>query len=221
MAIAPKKKCMLICAGVFDGEGICIAPDEDTLVIAVDGGYSLCNRLAIAPDILIGDFDSACIEDIKAQNGAEGNTIEVIRLPHEKDDTDTMAAVRIAIDRGAREIELYGASGGRPDHFFANLQTLLFIKHNGADGRIIDGSGEAFIIENEQVTLENREDTYVSLFSLGEKARGVTIRNLYYEVENALLSWDYPIGVSNEFIGKAATVSVSDGALLCILTKKS
>lgn len=212
------EKCILFCAGEFDPASHEIDVNQDTLVIAVDGGMTYCRELGIVPDIAIGDFDSASDED-KAYTDSVTGTMSVIRLPKEKDDTDTIAAIRKGLELGCREFILYGATGGRIDHYFANIQALLFIKHHGAEGKIVGSDTDIFIIENESVVFEQKDKGTISLFVLGDKAENVTVKGLYYEVESVELTNDYPIGISNEFCGKEATVSVGNGALVCMVGK--
>ena len=97
------------------------------LIIAADGGADLLRESGIIPDIVIGDMDSAV--DLSF-----GRNTEVIGFPAEKDDTDTLLAVRTGIDRGCRRFFLYGCSGGRLDHTVANMQTLKYISDAGCEG---------------------------------------------------------------------------------------
>lgn len=218
------EKCILFCAGEFDADSMLLTAGCDELnadgniVIAVDGGLSYCRQLKLVPDIIIGDFDSASLEDRKYSDNAE-DEFEVVRLPKEKDDTDTVAAIRQGLELGCKEFVLYGATGGRIDHYFANIQALLLIKHKGGNGLIVGRDFDIFVIENETFTLKARDKGTVSLFVLGDKAENVTIKGLYYEVENVELTNDYPIGVSNEFCGKEAVISVGNGALVCMVGK--
>ena len=207
------KKCILICAGELDTGKQHIERCGNDIVIAVDGGYDYCRELGIVPDILIGDLDS-----IRDTDSLKDMGCEVLRLPREKDDTDTIAAIRKGIELGCDEFILYGAMGGRIDHYFANIQALLFIKRHGANGRMLGSFGEIFIIENEIVSLGCRESGTVSLFVMGDIAEGVTITGLYYEVHGVELTNDYPIGISNEFCGREACISIEDGVLVCMIS---
>ena len=47
-------------------------------------------------------------------------------------------------------------------------------------------------------------------------SRGVTIRGLKYELADAEIRSDFPIGVSNSFMGAAASIEVRDGTLIMI-----
>ena len=210
------KKCIIIGAGDLTVGSVAVG-DED-LVIAVDGGINYCGILEIEPDIILGDFDSvneAQREAILAMK--EQAPDRVVVLKPEKDDTDMLAALRLGLEKGYDYFLIYGATGGRMEHTLANIQCLLFLKNRGAVGYLMDGSGMVFVMKNEEVKLRANLEGYFSLFCLGKEAKGVTIKGLKYELEDYTMTNDFPIGVSNEFIGKEATVSVRDGELVGIV----
>ena len=103
------------------------------------------------------------------------------------------------------------------EHTLANLQTLLYLKNRGAKGYLLDKDCMVFLIQNETVTLGEKGPAYLSLFAMGGDAKGVTIKNMKYDIEYVVISSDYPVGISNEIIGTEPTISVEDGTLLAIL----
>ncbi len=211
-----EKKCIIIGAGDLTVGQVSVG--EEDLVIAVDGGINYCGVLEIEPDIILGDFDSvneAQREAIFAMK--EQVPDRVIVLKPEKDDTDMLAALRLGLEKGYDYFLLYGATGGRMEHTLANIQCLLFLKNHGAVGYLMDGSGMIFVMKDEEVKLRANLEGYFSLFCLGKEAKGVTIRGMKYELEDYTMTNDFPIGVSNEFIGQEATVSVRDGELVGIV----
>ena len=72
-------------------------PESGDLVIAADGGYAQMG--GVRADLVVGDFDSL---------GYVPESENVVRHPVEKDDTDTMLAARIGLDRGYRAFLLLG-----------------------------------------------------------------------------------------------------------------
>ena len=181
-------------------------PAAGDYVIAADGGWNTCRAAQITPDLLLGDFDSL---------GEAPDFANVERVPVEKDDTDMMLAVKRGLALGQREFHLYGGMGGRrTDHTIANLQALLYLAAHGARGWLY-GCGEVYTaIRNDRIVLPARERGILSVFCMGEPARGVTIRGAQYELEDAELTADFPLGVSNHFTGNKIKISVKGGSLL-------
>ena len=102
-------------------------------VIAVDGGLRYLAECGIEPDFLMGDFDSLGEDfaDTVAKYRGMGKE-HFLQLPVVKDDTDTMAAARLGIQRGYKEFLMYGAMGGRLDHTIANIQTMVWRQWSGS-----------------------------------------------------------------------------------------
>ena len=221
MNINREPKCVIISAGSFVPVDIPLY--EGDYCIACDAGFKYAQEMGILPDLIVGDFDSASEEDpmlIRSIEEIEQNDPErIVRLNVVKDDTDTMKAVKIGLSKGYRKFYLYGATGGRRiDHTMANIQTLLFIKHNGGKGYIMDSDKMLMIAENEEIRFNVGNTGYISVFSLSEVSKGVTLKGLMYTLQNGELKNDFPLGVSNEFIiDEEACVSVEDGTLLIIL----
>ena len=205
MRITDKKACVIVGAGEL--EGAVIRRREGDLVIAADGGLRYLERAGIAPDIALGDFDSL---------GYRPELPEVIYHPPEKDDTDMMLAVREGFARGLDTFILYAGLGGRLDHTVANMQTLAFIAENGGRGYLVGGNSVSTAIKDSSISFGKEERGMISVFCLGERARGVTIRGLKYEIEDAELTPFLPLGASNEFTGKNSEIEVESGTLLII-----
>lgn len=209
-------KCFVVGAGDLTmGE---LAVQEDDYVIAVDGGLSYCGILNVEPHVIIGDFDSLSVGELAALESLREEIPErIITLPCEKDDTDMLAALKHGLSLGYRDFRIYGGTGGRFDHTLANIQCLLFLKNQGATGYLVDGTGMMFVLQNEAVHLNRNLEGVLSLFSLGKEAKGVTIENMKYPVKDYQMTNDFPIGISNEFIGEEAVISVEDGELVCVI----
>lgn len=210
--------CIIIGAGDLTVGSLPYNKDED-FIIAADGGLMYCGVLELEPDLIIGDFDSVD-EEYKEAVAAirEAASSKVITLPTEKDDTDMLAAVKYGLDLGYDKFRLYGANGGRLEHTIANIQLLKYLKERNATGYIMDGTGMILLAQNETIRFRHTMEGYVNIFSLNEKAHGVTIRGLKYELDYATLTNGMPIGISNEFIGVQSEVTVEDGTLLIIVS---
>ncbi|MCD7822821.1 MAG: thiamine diphosphokinase [Oscillospiraceae bacterium] len=176
-------------------------PEPGDFVIAADGGMRYLNTLGIKPDLVIGDFDSS----------EEPDRGEIIKLPVEKDDTDSVFAVRYCLEHGFGEIHIYGGTGGRFDHTIANIQILSYIAEHGSCGYLYSPEMVMTVIRGE---LSIKPTGIFSVFSLGGTSHGVSITGGFYEMHDGEISSSFPIGVSNHSVGKPITVSAGDGTLL-------
>ena len=198
------KECVIFCAAECDGLARPIGPDA--FVIAADGGLQHTEKLGIAPDAVLGDFDSL---------GYTPNGANV--FPVEKDDTDAMLAVRLGLRQGCGEFLLYGSlDGPRLDHTVANFQTLQFLADHGAVGYLIGNTTMATVVKKGKITFPAGLSGTISVFCMGPDAVGVTEKGLFYGLENGTLTSGFPLGVSNHFTGEEVTISVKNGSLLVL-----
>ena len=202
-------KFVIFCAAEFD-ELLEPLGLEDYL-LAADGGLRHLESLNLRPHGILGDFDSL---------GYTPEGAEV--FPVEKDDTDAMLAARKGLELGYREFLFYGAlDGPRLDHTVANFQTLQFLADQGATGYLVGRDYLVTVVKNERISFPAEAEGILSLFCLGADAKGVTIRGLHYELEDGTLTPGFPLGVSNHFTGKKATVEVKDGSVLALWDRKN
>lgn len=203
------KTCIIFGAAEFDGLAEPIRPGD--FVIAADGGLRHTQKLGLNPDETIGDFDSL---GYVPEHG--------VVHPVEKDDTDTMLAVRRGLELGCRRFALYGGMDGRRlDHTVANFQTLGYLAQHGALGFLVGRDYIACAVKNGTLRFPAGAEGDCSLFCLGPDARDVTIRGLYYEAEHITLTSFFPLGVSNHFTGKEAAVTVKNGTILALWERRA
>ena len=88
------------------------------------------------PDIVIGDFDSISSHEIK---WITEKAVETRRFPPEKDQTDFELALDHAMKIGCKEIQVFGALGGRMDHTLANISLLSNPSYSNIDIWLIMG----------------------------------------------------------------------------------
>ena len=198
--------CYIVCALP---QNHTLSPAPGDLVIAADGGYAHLH--GIHADLVVGDFDS--LGFIPAGEF-------VVRHPAEKDDTDTMLAARIGLSRGYRAFVLLGGVGGRLDHTLANIQTLAFLRENGARAALRGEEETITFLQDESLRFRAGLSGIVSVFSYGATALGVYERGLAYALTNATLTDTNPLGVSNAFTGEAAELSVRSGRLVVLYAGK-
>ena len=196
--------CVIFCAAEFENLAQPIGPED--FIIAADGGLAHLNKIGVHANEIIGDFDSLGYTPAGAAV-----------FPVEKDDTDAMLAVRRGLQLGYRNFLLYGSlDGPRLDHTVANFQTLQFLADQGASGYLVGNRQLVTVVKNGSLSFPADAEGTISLFCLGADAKGITLKNLYYPLENGSLTAGFPLGVSNHFIGKPAEISVKDGSLLVI-----
>ena len=183
-------------------------------IICADSGYYTAKRLGIRPDIITGDFDSFT-EELP-------DDAEIIASIPEKDDTDTLMAVKKAIEMGYKEIELYGALGGsRIEHTIANIQTMIYALQQGCDLKLIGDSILMVQSDDGEVVYKSKgRSLYMSVFALSESIGIDYLRGVKYPLEDYLMVQSFPIGVSNEISGDAALLRLNHGLALIILTEK-
>ena len=199
------KQCLIITGGEF---APFVPPEEGCFVIACDRGYEHARRAGIRPDLVVGDLDSCRVE---LESG-----VPLRRLPVEKDDTDTMSALRLALSEGFRDIRLVCALGGRLDHLLANLQSLAFAAARGASVRIESPDTEIRTLRNGSLRLPRREGYSLSVFAVDGVCRGLCIRGAKYTLEDAELRPDFPLGASNEWSAEEAEITLREGTLLIV-----
>ena len=200
--------CYIIGAGDVISDGT--VAEKDDFIICADGGYEYRDMLGREADMVVGDFDSL---------GRIPEAENRIVLPCEKADTDMAVAIDEGLKKGYRDFVLFGAlGGGRIDHSIGNIQLLRYIASKGARGEIRHGKNELVAFKNSEITFGSDKRGYVSVFSLTDESKGVTIENLKYETDNITMYSHLTKGLSNEFIGKQSRISVSDGILLIVYT---
>ena len=183
----------------------------DDFVIFCDSGLKHLENLQAQPSLIVGDFDSHENPHLD---------VETIVLPCEKDDTDTVYAVKEALKRGYDNFLLIGVVGARLDHTLGNVSILLYLDSLNKKGCIIDDYSEMEIVSNEPVSISNRY-SFFSLLNITGCAKGITITGAKYPLVDGEISCEYQYGVSNEVLpGQVAVVSVKEGKLLLIKIRK-
>ncbi|MDI6687319.1 MAG: thiamine diphosphokinase [Desulfobacterales bacterium] len=202
--------------GIVDDAGFVFSGND--LIIAADGGLHHCRSLGITPDVVIGDIDSLTEDDI---NGLQIAGVEIIRYPEKKDQTDLELALKLAVDRGADEIVVFGAMGGRWDMSIANI--LLPAEKNLANAaiRIVDRCHEIMLLRSgKKIIFHGEKGDILSLIPLDRDTLGITTTGLEYPLKDDMLKLGSSRGVSNVFIENSATVFLKQGMLLCVHIQK-
>ncbi len=182
------------------------------LIVAADGGADALYLAGLSPHILVGDFDSIRPDTFaffKAWN------VEFHTFPVEKDFTDMELAIRLCLERGAKEVCLLGAVGTRLDHSLANVLMLGMLLDNGVNAWLEDEYNRVYLTRTGMTLKRDKgENRRVSLVAVSETVEGLTTRGLSYPLSNALLKFGGSLGVSNEFDGDTAEITFTRGLLL-------
>lgn len=245
--LASSPTCYIIGAGPCDvqelkrGLKLNMSKDADPkdYVIAADGGLKYLDAAGICPDLVVGDFDTL---------GKVPEHDNVVRLKVVKDVTDTFVAMEKGVELGYRNFVFYGCLGGKLEHTLANLQHLVWLATREMTGWLVEGcqvvtalkgpgtlhfsevpDGAGKVEAARQAAAEKGLDGeavqgvlgMVSIFAHTEKAEGVNLTGMKYPLTNAVLTNEFPLGISNEFAGPASAISVEKGTLLVVLPKSA
>lgn len=206
------KRCVVIGAVEIDFPAHNLIKETD-FVICADKGWQNAMKAGIKPDMIVGDFDSSPYpEDID---------VSITVLPVVKDDTDTFHIARYIVENDYTDVLMLGLIGGkRIEHTIANLQTLVYFANNRVNATAMDRYSTIMVIKDGSICLPDMPGRFFSLFSMGDRAEGVSIKGAKYPLDNYTITNYFPIGVSNEFIGENVEISVKDGSLLLVITEK-
>ncbi len=206
------KRCVIIGgAAISDHEYIRSRLRGDDFNIFCDSGLYHMEALGIEPHLIIGDFDS---------HERPSLPVRTIVLPCEKDDTDTVYAVKEALKLGFKEFLFIGVIGGRIDHSIGNLSLLLYLDGLGMSAVAIDDYSEMEILSKKPAFVDD-SFAFFSLLNISGSARGINIRNAKYTLTDAEISCEYQYGISNEPIqGLTAELSLGEGRLLLVKLRR-
>ena len=210
-------RCVIVgAAAIANYEKIKTYLKADDFFVFCDGGLSHAAALRVTPNLIVGDFDSHPCPD-------PATSAEIIKLPREKDDTDSFFAVKEAVRRGFKDLLLLGVIRQRFDHSMVNISILLYLKKLGLSALLLDDYSEMEVIGGDLEDRDNRSAaipdsfSYFSLLCIAGDVSNVTIRNAKFPLEKGSIKSDYQYATSNEVIpGKTAQVSVENGYILLI-----
>lgn len=190
--------------------------DEKSVWIGVDRGVFYLIEKKIKPSMAFGDFDSVSLdemEEIKKQ------VEHVNRFNPEKNETDMELALTWALSRNPEEIRIFGASGGRLDHFFANVQLLIkpVLSNNLTTIYLIDQKNIIFVKRAGHYPIaKNSLKKYISFIPVTQKVKNITLEGFKYPLNNSHISLGSTLCISNELVGDDGTFSFSEGILIVV-----
>lgn len=217
------RKTIIVSGGELDEELTLsvLRGEERNCVIAVDRGAEFLYVHRIMPDYIVGDFDS--IKKEIADYYRNETNVPVREYNPVKDASDTEIAIRLAITLGCRELVILGATGGRIDHLWANVQSLTIPFKSGVDAVIMDRQNLIRIIGDGETHLKKSEvyGPYFSVFPIGEEIFGFNIRGAKYPLKNHTLTPHNSLCVSNEIAEdeEEAVISFPSGKVILMETR--
>ena len=206
-----KTRCVIIgggdCSADFLKEHI--TPKNDYIICA-DSGYDYAKSAGLTPDLLIGDFDSI---------SAVPEFANMITLPVEKDVTDCVAAYYEGVKRGFKEFVLFGGTGGRFEHTFANISLMSNASKSQISFEMVDEKHIFKSITNSSIKIKRKENQQISVFAYGDRAFGVTLKGFHYPLWDFTLDpFNGSLGTSNDIVDTFGEISVHKGTLIIIET---
>ena len=207
-----KRRCVIVGgAGIRNYQTLWEYLNPGDFNIFCDSGLFHQEALGIEPHLIVGDFDSHPNPHLD---------VEVITLPCEKDDTDTVFAVKEAIRRGFDDFLLLGVAGGRLDHTLANVSILLMLHRQGKRALLVDDYSEMEVVSKHPVCIDD-SFPFFSLLNISGTAKEIMVENAKYPLHGAEIQCTYQYGISNEVLpGQQAIVSVGKGELLLIKVRR-
>jgi thiamine pyrophosphokinase len=187
-----------------------VKPDD--FIICADGGARYALDLGLDPGLVIGDFDSLGPEESEK---AERAGAQIIRYPHDKNETDLELALYHALELKPSSIVILAALGNRLDQTLGNVAMLSDSRLGELDVRLDDGVEEAFFCRSKS-ELHGMAGDIVSLIPWGGKVKGVRTEGLKWPLNSETLFPEKTRGISNELLGNSAIVNLSSGLLLIV-----
>lgn len=181
------------------------------IICAADSGLSLLHAWNLAPDLIVGDFDSLEPPELLDAYAAQGK--EILRFPRAKDESDTELALRILRERGADRVAIAGGGGGRIDHLLA-IRALFEREESPLEWHTAD-DGIFLVREGETYDFEAEAGGLVSVFPLAQGASGMESEGLVWPLHG--LVWGAgDFGLSNEARGGRVRIRAGKGSLLVV-----
>ena len=214
------KRIVLVSGGELDEEltlGL-LKQDENVYVIGVDKGIEFLYSHNITPSYIVGDFDST--KQAVADYYRNQTNVPIREFNPVKDASDTEIAIRLAMTLGATEIIILGATGGRLDHLWANVQSLTIPFKAGIDAKILDKQNRISIIGGETVLKKSEAyGPYFSVFPLGKEVYGFSIQGAKYPLRNHTLTPYDSLCVSNQIEDEEVVIDFLSGTVILMETR--
>ena len=208
------REILFVAGGRRPAEKFFVELSRGRKIFAIDKGIEICHNLNVLPKFLIGDFDSA---KNSAVDWALANKIPVECHPVDKDFTDTQLALNLVANCAEKIFAVMtGIFGGRFDHIFSNVFTCAASKVRTC---LVDEREIIFFVNGgESVNVKfSIKPAALSLLPITGFCEGVNLKNMHWELENAILRQNFPTAISNRVESDEIQISVANGTLAVYL----
>lgn len=189
--------------------------DKDIWVGVDKGVFTLLSK-GIKPTIAFGDFDSVTVEEMIV---IEQSVSKLNRFMPEKDETDMELAMEWAIEQKPAIIRIFGATGGRIDHFIANIQLLMkpLQMDQQMQVEILDKNNIVFLRMPGKYSVKKKPGyQYISFLPITMEVCGITLEGFKYPLVDQSLPLGSTLCISNELIHDCGHFSFSKGILMVV-----
>lgn len=215
------KTAVLVSGGILEEQFAkeWLEKEREKVLVGIDRGAEFLFHRQVMPDYVVGDLDSMDREIADYYQHAEGVILR--RFHPVKDATDTEIAIRLCIELKCDTVYILGATGGRLDHFWGNVQSLAILLQAGVKGVILDSQNHISLLGKGEVCLKRQEayGPYFSLFPLGEEPVTVDVKGAKYPLTGHRLSAYNSLCVSNTFEEDTVAIRSYGGTAVLMQTR--
>lgn len=195
-----------------------VHPTAFDYFVGIDHGSVNLLKAGMPLDLAVGDFDSLTSEEYQL---VKKTAKDFLQAPAEKDDTDTQLALQKAVEKfPTATLTIIGATGGRLDHFLANLWLPMeprfqpFIQQI----KLLDQQNRiSYYLPGTYTVTKEPEMKYLAYCCL-TPVNQLTLKRSKYLLDNQHVP--YPISyASNEFVEETADFSFDTGIIAVIQSK--
>ena len=214
------KRTVIVSGGMLEEEFVLdiLKESRTDYIIGVDRGLAFLYEHHITPDYIVGDFDSLSEEILQYYQAKK--TIPIRAFDPVKDATDTEIAIRLAIELEKKEVLILGATGGRIDHLWANVQVLKVGYDAGLKIYIMDSRNKIYLISG-KASLEKEKafGKYFSVFPLGGIVEDFNIAGARYPLSHHTLTPYDSLSVSNQCLEDKVEIRFPRGFVIMMETR--
>ena len=213
---------VIICAGgIAPSQKLLLTElncNEETIVIAADGGANYLYNYRIIPHYLIGDEDSITPTalDFMLQN-------KVIRkrYPSNKDFTDGRLAFDLAFTLQPDSITIFGGTlGARLDHLLGIFGLLNLALIRKIPTKLKDDY-QTVMLYDRNFTIQQPSGSKFSLQAYSDKVTNLTIKEAKFPLNSYLLTLGSDLTIANETADTPTKITFDNGKILLFLYNHS